>query len=360
MNEPQLLKPGESITIVLTDGEVLDILKNIYGIIPQSIVELNGYDDKNYKITVKCPNTAKVDEYVLKFLNTLDSKNTSLMEGQSSMLLFLNSSGVTCPKPIKNVNGEYFSIENFVSGQHCVRLLEYIPGSILKDVHPSPSLFYQIGKFVAELDRLLKNFYHPVYETHKSLWMLESIPSVKKFLFAIKDEAKREIINTIFEKFENRVLSISHNLERGMIHGDINEHNIIVQYNNDKWELKGVIDFGDCQNSCYLYELAITITYMIIVSRDLNVAGYVLAGYNTVRKITDDEYSLLKICIMSRLGQSYAIGIYSHLRDPKNTYVLSSLKHGWEMLMKLNGESEKETLNKWKLTLNNYNHFING
>ncbi|KAB0799254.1 hypothetical protein PPYR_07134 [Photinus pyralis] len=358
MNGPQVLKPGERITVVVTIGEIYEILKNLYGIVPKSLIELNGYDDKNYKVVVHNPNSNNDDQYVLKLMNSWDSQNVALVEGQNSIMLFLNSNGITCPKPVMNVNGKYYSIERFISGKHCVRLLEYVPGNILKEISPGPALYYQIGVYVAELDCLLKDFYHPAYDSHKLIWMLDSIPNVKEFLIAIEDDEKGKIINSILNEFENRVLSVSNTLEKGMIHGDINEQNIIVQSTDDKWELKGLIDFGDCNRSCYLFELAITITYMLILSKDLDVAGYVFAGYNSVRNVTNEEYSLLKICIMSRLCQSYTIGVYSYLQHPNNTYVLSSVADGWEILTRLREESEKDTLSKWKLIADNYEHVV--
>lgn len=63
---------------------------------------------------------------------------------------------ITCPKPIANVFGKYFSLETFGKAQYIVRLLEYLPGKILAEVPPTEHLFYQTGEFVAQFDRALK------------------------------------------------------------------------------------------------------------------------------------------------------------------------------------------------------------
>lgn len=64
---------------------------------------------------------------------------------------------INCPKPIRNVYGHYYSREKLQSGKlHVVRLLEFQPGDTLVSVPRSDFLFYQVGEYVANLDRLLK------------------------------------------------------------------------------------------------------------------------------------------------------------------------------------------------------------
>ena len=67
-----------------------------------------------------------------------------------------DSRSVSCPKPVRNIFGHLHSIENIGGKQHVVRLLEFIPGELLKDVPRSESLFYQLGEFVANLDNKLQ------------------------------------------------------------------------------------------------------------------------------------------------------------------------------------------------------------
>lgn len=62
---------------------------------------------------------------------------------------------ITVPKPIRNVNGHFYSVESINGGSHAVRLLEYIPGQLLRDAPKSEALLYQLGEFVANLDNKL-------------------------------------------------------------------------------------------------------------------------------------------------------------------------------------------------------------
>lgn len=88
----------------------------------------------------------------------------------------------------------------------------------------------------------------------------------------------------------------------GYIHGDFNEQNIIVSATGEDpstYHIDGLIDFGDIHHTCFIFELAITIMYMMLEVKIMDpneVAGHTLAGYITHRAITDDEWSILRVC----------------------------------------------------------------
>lgn len=103
----------------------------------------------------------------------------------------------------------------------------------------------------------------------------------------------------IVQEFEERVLKVRDKLESGMIHGDFNEQNVLVEEINGKWMIKAILDFGDSHYSCYLYELAIAVTYMMLLKKDVAVGGHVIAGYLNVKQISPMELELLKVRMMN-------------------------------------------------------------
>lgn len=125
--------------------------------------------------------------------------------------------------------------------------------------------------------------------------MLESVKRLPEFIYAVNSEKRRKLIGEVLEEFAKRVVALSHNFERGLLHGDINEQNILVKKMNGEWKISAILDFGDSHYGCYLYELALALTYMMLVSNSLEVPGYVLAGYLTHMNISEEEYSLLKV-----------------------------------------------------------------
>ena len=105
-----------------------------------------------------------------------------------------------------------------------VRVLKFIKGKTLNDLSVWKSdHFFQAGKFAAKMDLALKSFNHSAYKTRNSIWFLSSIPQVADFVGSIKNEEHKKMILDIIDTFGKEVIPIQDKLEKGIIHGDINE-----------------------------------------------------------------------------------------------------------------------------------------
>ncbi|RVE42043.1 hypothetical protein evm_013301 [Chilo suppressalis] len=229
-----LLEPGKIIRPIIDHEGVKLLVERLYGISVLELSELNGYDDKNYKI-VEDPNVKNPlitnhspHGYVLKIMNSMDSLNVSVVEAQNEIMNFLNARSVTCPKPVRNVYGHLHSVETIGGKQHAVRLLEYVPGELLKNVPLGEPLLYQLGEFVAYLDNKLQNFNHSGLVSRQHIWMLTTVPHLEKFKYVIKDAEKLDLAEEVLEEFKYAIVPRLEELERGVIHGDVNEMNILV------------------------------------------------------------------------------------------------------------------------------------
>uniref|UniRef100_A0A2S2NLX1 Aminoglycoside phosphotransferase domain-containing protein 1 n=1 Tax=Schizaphis graminum TaxID=13262 RepID=A0A2S2NLX1_SCHGA len=102
----------ENICPMLNKDQVEDILKNDYGFINGKIQELDGYDDKNYHITEveKCIEEIEfpTDGIIIKFINSIDSKNLLLLDAQTKLTQYLEYSGIYCPVPVFNKYGNSY------------------------------------------------------------------------------------------------------------------------------------------------------------------------------------------------------------------------------------------------------------
>ncbi|XP_069688516.1 hydroxylysine kinase isoform X2 [Periplaneta americana] len=359
----ETLEPGQDIRPNLSQQMVVAMIERLYGFKNVGIVELNGYDDRNFHVEIE-----EYDEdsdvwphgYVLKVINSLDSQNTSYVDAQTEMALYLGARGVTCPQPVKNLSGNYYSLEEGLKGnKHIVRLLTYQPGQIMNQVPCTEQMFYNIGKFVGLVDEELKGFFHPAYDSNKSVWSLESLPLLRRFTFAVKDSERSSLVNSVIDAFETEVVEIIDTLEKGLIHGDMNEQNVVVSSNPDDgiWDVVALLDFGDTQRSCYVFELAINICYMMLLAADdnpIDAGGHVIAGYNTVRSVPDEEFQILKTCVCGRLCQSLVMGAYSYMQDPGNEYILSSSHKGWKVLEQLWNTPQNIVIDRWKRIITSY------
>lgn len=82
--------PGTSIRPILDSEIVKKLLKDYYGLTIVEIVELNGYDDKNFYIKVEeASEDCGMEGYVFKVINALDSMKPNIFEAQTSLLIHL-------------------------------------------------------------------------------------------------------------------------------------------------------------------------------------------------------------------------------------------------------------------------------
>lgn len=67
------------------------------------------------------------------------------------------------------------------------------------------------------------------------------------------------------------------------------------------YKISGILDFGDINSNCYVFEIAIAICYMMIECKSMNMLdapGHVLAGYNRIRSIPEQEFAILKVVFL--------------------------------------------------------------
>ena len=156
-----------------------------------------------------------------------------------------------------------------------------------------------------------------------------------------------------------------------MIHGDVNESNIIVhavpkQNSPTKesrvYDVSALIDFNDVVLSYTAFDVAICIAYMSIQCEDFDqrdVGGHVLAGYLSVRSLNETERDVMKVCVCARVAQSLIMGAYTYHMDPSNSYVLNTAARGWP-LVSLLWETPKHELDaRWKKIIEEYEDLWN-
>lgn len=60
------------------------------------------------------------------------------------------------------------------------------------------------------------------------IWMLQNVPKIINFKDAVKEPELLDILDQVIKAFQDQVMPVIPTLDKGLIHGDINEHNIIV------------------------------------------------------------------------------------------------------------------------------------
>ena len=141
--------------------------------------EFVSYDDRNFYLKGvllsqenKQGNSSE-DEFVLKILNHVDSQNISYVNAQNALLLHLKEHGFVCPVPMKSLSGELTmacqlssyglsgskenaKIQEIPREINAVRLLSYVPGKLLKDVRCTNDLLFNLGRYIAKMNKALQ------------------------------------------------------------------------------------------------------------------------------------------------------------------------------------------------------------
>lgn len=147
-----------------------------------------------------------------------------------------------------------------------------------------------------------------------------------------------------------KVLNVSLFSFTGIIHGDLSDQNIIVTpIANGHHEISGIIDFSLLMNGCYVFELAITIMYLMLENPNpLDVGGPLIAGWESIMPLSDDERDSLYLLVLGRLCQSLVYGQYYSRKYPDNKeYILTTARNGFQMLAKLWELGKEEVERKW-------------
>lgn len=118
-----------------------------------------------------------------------------------------------------------------------------------------------------------------------------------------------------------------------------------------------LLDFADVTQSCFIFDVAIAITYLSIECDDesqLDVGGHLLAGYCEFRKLNETELNCLQGLVCSRLCQSLVYGAHSYAQQPGNEYLLTTSKRGWPLLHKYWGTDHEQLLARWHRIIDSY------
>ena len=334
-----VLQPGEVIKPELDEGEIAELIRNLYGFTSVSnLKEFNSYDDRN--VYFECGNGKK---YILKVTNTRCSLSVDFHKAQNAMMSHLHGNGFVVPLPQPDSNGNDLSVQTMKNGKnHLVRILSFVEGSTFYEIsaHWNERHYVQCGNLLAELHLALEGFDHDGFEGRQFIWMMTNTPKLKEFLKYVEDDRKRKLAEFAIDGFSARVKPAESRLQSGILHGDFNEQNILVD-KNDVGKVIGTIDFGDTHKGCYVFDVAIGI-FGMMTSKGMNPdqvdegvlrrGRYFLEGYLARKRLPELDLEMVQYCVAARLAMSLVMGTYTFAMDPSNSYVMTTQNLGWKIL----------------------------
>ena len=181
--------------------------------------------------------------------------------------------------------------------------------------------------------------------------------AVKDSKLLHQDISEFNLLQHVYKKFVNGVIPKLVNLDKHVIHGDLNDQNILVapSQRGDSHEIAGILDFGDTSYSYRVFEVAICMMYMIMLrvqqgdthQEAIRAAGHVLRGYQSVYSLSHSELDLLYWSVAARFLQTCVIGRYKQSLEPQNVYLSQTCDLGFKVLSSYITSSEEETLISW-------------
>ncbi|KAM6202430.1 hydroxylysine kinase [Rhynchocyon petersi] len=353
-----------------SDLQVCALVESVFGLKVSKVQPLPSYDDQNFHVHLSRTEdiTEGPNEYVLKISNTESSKNPDLVEVQSHVIVYLREAGFPTASMCRTKGGNITSLVSIDSGSeiksYLVRLMTYLPGRCIAEISISPQLLYNIGRLAAQLDKALEKFHHPKLSSlHREnfIWNLKNVPLLEKYLYAVDHNRNREIIEQTIQLFKNEVMTKLNLFRECINHGDLNDHNILVEPSNSAsgdtgYRVSGILDFDDMSYGYYVFEVAITIMYMMIESKTpIQVGGHVLAGFESIIPLTAAERSALFLLVCSRFCQSLVMAAHSCQLQPENKeYLMITAKTGWKHLQQMFDVGQKAVEEIWFETAKSY------
>ncbi|KAG1927245.1 hydroxylysine kinase isoform X2 [Pimephales promelas] len=336
----------------LSDSQVTEIIKRLYGLTVSIIRPLPSYDDQNFYVA-----PSEGGEYVLKVMNSADSHNSTVIELQTHSMNFLHQRGLPAQTAFPTLTGQLMSLEEFDCGfglqKYLVRLLAYLPGTTIAEITCSPQILYDVGKMAATLDTVLLQMEHPKISSlqrENFIWSLTSVPLLNQYLHVMDGDPVQKVVKSVIEQYQVQVMPKLPLFRKCINHGDFNDHNLLVKPDGpSKYKISGILDFGDMSCGYFIFELAITIMYMMIENPNpLDVGGPVVAGWESVFPLNEAERDSLYLLVLCRFCQSLVLARHTVIQQPENKeYLMITARTGVRHLSRLWELGKEEVERVW-------------
>jgi len=273
-------------------------------------------------------------KFVLKIANS--AEDLDFLELQSRAMAHLADAKYPySPAQIENKDGEnIFTVE--INGQrNAIRLISFINGPLLSAQTPPPETLESLGKAIGLLSASLQGFSHTAAARPDFEWNLDNVIALKPMCADIENDDDKARVNSLFERYETKVLPKLKNLRNAVLYQDANDNNIIVDA-NDPTKIKGVFDFGDMCFGRQVNELAVCMAYALLGQDDIYAATQALVrGYTSAFALTEAELDVLFDLARMRLVSSVCMSSHQAKKYQDNEYLKISQRPAFELLKRL-------------------------
>ena len=249
-----------------------------------------------------------------KFILTIFEKRVSKKEIPFFLKLMdrLNNSKINCPKPLKNIKGNYLiKLKNKTA---CI--VSFLEGKDKKKLNSKNC--FEIGKIIAQMHLVTKKI--KLFRKNSM-----SIKNLNPLLKSIKFKSKKsnDLEKFLVNNLKNIKKTWPKKLPKGIIHGDLFIDNIFFKKN----KLSGIIDFYFAANDYLMYEIAICINALCFDKKNSKFKinkkkiKNLIKGYESIKKISLKEKKSLNILCKGAAIRYLLTRLYDYSNTPKTALI---------------------------------------
>jgi ethanolamine-phosphate phospho-lyase len=296
----------------------MDILQCINFPYPVNSAKLlDGYGSTNYKVTL-----SNGENCLVKIYKAAEKK---LVKEQERIIDLLQ------PKIKYSLSRTLpLSIAANTPADVYIRVSTFTEGAPLTKEAATDTLLAELALAAADMLLHLQDIESDIIKADEHDWNLRDALRNKPKTNFIINPADRKIVLHYFSVFENDVAPKFNALRKSVIHGDLNEANIIINNNH----INGFIDFGDISYAPAVSELAVLLTYIMMMFPEdcFDKAKIIIKNFHQKFPLTKEELEILPLLIVTRLCVSVCKSAEAKANNADTAYILISEKPAWDLL----------------------------
>jgi Ser/Thr protein kinase RdoA (MazF antagonist) len=262
-------------------------------------------------------------------------ESATVIDAENQLLEYAIAHGFTADLPtiVRNQYEQSFTRINMRNdGVYHAQLMVFLEGNLLQDISDiSQKQFFLLGQMMAEFNRTLQGYDHPVMH-RKHIWDVSRADQHVDKIKLIESPETRELVTWAFDQWKNKASPFLLDLPHQVIHGDANGENVLV----NAGKISGLIDFTDCCYNPTVCELAICLTYAMMDQADpMAVFDQATRGYESARPLSEPETAVLQPLIHGRLAMSICVSSKRRTIDPNHPNWFRSEKSATDLLRRL-------------------------
>ena len=302
------------------DATTARLARDLYGL-DATVSPLTSERDQNVLLSV-----GGQPRLVLKIANANEAR--AFLEAEQRAMQHATAHGARTPGVAAMLDGRTLAGITPPDGpEHLVWAIDAMPGQPLARVAlRTPALWREFGGQVAALAQALEGFDDPALHREFHWDLAAGREVVERHRGLLTDPVVRVALDVIIHRFDQHVAPLVDGLARSVIHGDLNDYNVLVGGGADLYDrsqhVTGLLDFGDMVHGFTIGDLSIALAYAMLDAEDpLSVACELTRGYHAVRPIGESELQTVWGLALLRLCMSAVLASRQQRDNPGNEYL---------------------------------------